>query len=108
MITYNHRQPDVQQTLLRDGDRDSTVRLRYATRPPAFTTQPLLRYSATLGAGALIVILATRFEFLQRWLLTASLNKSQRAAVLGLAIVMPLVVEGDKLIQRRSHRVQSG
>jgi hypothetical protein len=63
---------------------------------------------ATVGAGALIVILAMRFEFLQRWLLTTSLNNSQRAAVLGLAIVMPLVVEGDKLIQRRSHRVQSG
>jgi hypothetical protein len=54
------------------------------------------------------VILATQFEFLQRWLLTTTLNKSQWAAVLGLAIVMPLVVEGDKLIQQRTHRVQSG
>jgi Ca2+-transporting ATPase len=68
-------------------------------RAPAYT-QPLLRFAAILGAGALFVIFATQFQFLQRWLLTTSLNKSQWGAVLGLALVMPLVVEIDKWIQR--------
>jgi Ca2+-transporting ATPase len=60
----------------------------------------LLRFATILGAGALFVVLATQFEFLQRWLLTTSLNKAQWGAVLGLALVMPLVVEIDKWIQR--------
>jgi magnesium-transporting ATPase (P-type) len=64
------------------------------------TTQPLLRFSATLGAGALIVVLSTQFQFLQRWLLTTSLTAPQWGAVLGLALVMPLVVEADKLVRR--------
>jgi Ca2+-transporting ATPase len=67
-------------------------------------TQPLLRFAATLGIGVLIVIFATEFRFLQRWLLTTPLTAPQWAAVLGLALVMPIVVEVDKLIQRvRTH-----
>ena len=41
--------------------------------------------------------------FLQRWLLTTSLNKSEWGVVLGLALVMPLVVEVDKWLQRSRH-----
>src|SRR5215813_5429507 len=66
---------------------------------PAFT-QPLLRFAAILAAGGLIVILSTQFQFLQRWLLTTSLTAPQWGAVLGLALVMPLVVEADKFVQR--------
>jgi Ca2+-transporting ATPase len=71
-------------------------------RAPAFT-QPLLRFASILAVGALIVVLSTQFEFLQRLLLTTSLNKGQWAAVLGLALVMPLVVEIDKFVQRVRH-----
>ena len=66
---------------------------------PAFT-QPLLRFTGFLAAGGLIVILSTQFQFLQRWLLTTSLTAPQWGAVLGLALVMPLVVEADKFVQR--------
>ncbi|HWS47049.1 MAG TPA: HAD-IC family P-type ATPase, partial [Acidimicrobiia bacterium] len=68
-------------------------------RQGAFTF-PLLRYASLLAAGGVIVILSTQFQFLQRWLLTTSLTKAQWAAVFGLALVMPIVVEADKLIQR--------
>jgi Ca2+-transporting ATPase len=68
-------------------------------RLPAFT-QPLLRFAAILAAGGLIMILSTQFGFLQRWLLTTSLTAPQWGAVLGLALVMPLVVEADKFVQR--------
>jgi Ca2+-transporting ATPase len=73
-------------------------------RAHAFT-QPLLRFATILGAGALFVVLSTQFQFLQRWLLTTPLNKAQWGWVLLLALVMPLVVEVDKLVQRiRSSR----
>ena len=68
-------------------------------RQGAFTF-PLLRYASLLAAGGVIVILSTQFQFLQRWLLTTPLTKAQWAAVFGLALVMPIVVEADKLIQR--------
>ena len=70
-------------------------------------TQPLLRFAAVLGAGAMFVVFATQFGFLQRWLLTTSLNKSEWGVVLGLALVMPLVVEIDKWIQRSRHHAHA-
>ena len=68
-------------------------------RAPAWT-QPLGRFAALLGTGALFIVFATEFHFLQRWLLTTELNKGQWARVLGLALVMPVVVEADKFVQR--------
>lgn len=68
-------------------------------RTPAFTNMTV-RFAGLLGAGALIVILATEFRFLRQWLLTVPLTGPQWAAVLGLALVMPIVVELDKLVQR--------
>lgn len=75
-------------------------------RSPAFT-QPLLRFAATLAVGAVILVMATQFQFLQRWLQTTSLTAPQWGAVLGLALVMPLVVESDKFV-RRLHAGRSG
>jgi Ca2+-transporting ATPase len=69
-------------------------------RSPAFT-QPLLKFAGLLFAGGLLVVVATQFGFLQRWLLTVSLSKSQWGWVLLLALVMPVVVEIDKWIMRR-------
>jgi Ca2+-transporting ATPase len=68
-------------------------------RTPAFT-QPLLKFAGTLAIGAVVVVVSTQFGFLQQWLLTTSLTGPQWAAVLGLALVMPVVVEIDKLIRR--------
>jgi Ca2+-transporting ATPase len=63
-----------------------------------------MKFAGMLGAGALIVIFATEFRFLQQWLLTTPLTGPQWAAVLGLALVMPVIVELDKLVQRLQDR----
>jgi Ca2+-transporting ATPase len=68
-------------------------------RAHAFT-QPLLKFAALLGAGALFVVFATQFQFLQRWLQTTALTTDQWGVVLGLALVMPVVVEAHKVVQR--------
>ena len=68
-------------------------------RSPAFT-QPLLKFASLLGIGALIVMFGTQFGFLQRWLLTTPLSKSQWGWVILLALVMPVIVEVDKWIMR--------
>jgi Ca2+-transporting ATPase len=69
-------------------------------RSPAFT-QPLLKFASLLAIGALIVLFGTQFGFLQNWLTTTTLTKSQWGWVLLLALVMPVVVEVDKWIMRR-------
>jgi Ca2+-transporting ATPase len=63
-------------------------------------TQPLLRFAGLLAIGAALLVFSTQFAFLQHWLSTTSLNKGQWGRVLGLALVMPLVVEADKFVQR--------
>ena len=63
-------------------------------------TQPLLKFAGTLGAGAVILLLMTELPTLQRWLDTVPLNGGQWATVLLLALVMPVVVELDKAVQR--------
>jgi Ca2+-transporting ATPase len=47
------------------------------------------------------VILATELAFLQKALLTTSLDGLQWLACLGLALILPIVVEVDKWIRRR-------
>jgi Ca2+-transporting ATPase len=76
-------------------------------RAPAFTP-PLLKFASVLAIGALVVVFATEFGFLQRWLLTVSLSKSQWGWVLLLALVMPVIVEIDKAIRRRRSPERSG
>jgi P-type Ca2+ transporter type 2C len=63
-------------------------------------SQVPLKYAGTLAAGAAIVFLSTELPTLQRWFDTTSLTGYQWAAVFGLALVMPLVVEADKAFQR--------
>jgi Ca2+-transporting ATPase len=72
-------------------------------RQPALANLTM-KFAGTLGIGALIVIFATEFRFLQQWLLTTPLTGPQWAAVLGLALVMPVVVELDKFVQRVRRR----
>ena len=50
---------------------------------------------------AALVVLATELDFLQRGLLTQSLTGLQWLACLGLALIVPVVVEIDKWIRRR-------
>ncbi|HEY8217907.1 MAG TPA: cation-transporting P-type ATPase [Acidimicrobiia bacterium] len=78
--------------------------MRHDRRPAV--AGPLLKYAGILGMGALMVVFATQFGFLQRWLDTTSLTADQWAVVLGLALVMPVVVELDKAWQR--HRARAG
>jgi Ca2+-transporting ATPase len=63
-------------------------------------TQPLLRFTGILAIGAFLMVLATELDVLQRWLKTVPLTAPQWGVVLGLALVMPVVVEADKAIQR--------
>jgi Ca2+-transporting ATPase len=52
-----------------------------------------------------LIVLATRVDFLQHSLLTQPLTGSQWLACLGLALVLPTVIEVGKWI-RRSRRPQ--
>ena len=63
-------------------------------------TQPLLRFAGILSIGAVLIVLATELDVLQRWLKTVPLTAPQWGVVLALALVMPLLVEADKAIQR--------
>ena len=58
------------------------------------------KFAGVLGIGALFVVFSTELSILQRWLQTVPLSTGQWAAVLGLALVMPLIVEVDKAVQR--------
>jgi P-type Ca2+ transporter type 2C len=63
--------------------------------PPILTA---VKWSAIPVA---LLILSTELDFLQHGLLTQSLSGLQWLACIGLALVMPLVVEIDKWIRRR-------
>jgi P-type Ca2+ transporter type 2C len=81
----------------------SGVVMRHGTKP-FWDPVPPFRYLRPLMTGVLILVLATELQFMQQWLLTQPLTGPQWAAVLGLSLVMPIVVEVDKFIQRaRSH-----
>jgi Ca2+-transporting ATPase len=49
-------------------------------------------------------VLATELPFLQRGLLTQPLSGLQWLACIGLALVVPVVVEVDKWVRRRRHQ----
>jgi Ca2+-transporting ATPase len=62
---------------------------------------PLLRALAISLAPVLLILLATELPGLQRELLTESLSGRQWLACVGLAAVLPLVIEGRKWLLRR-------
>ncbi len=49
--------------------------------------------------------LATELGFLQVWLTTRPLSGGQWLAAIGLALLLPVVAEVDKLLMRRRHAV---
>jgi Ca2+-transporting ATPase len=70
--------------------------------PTSGLTPPILSALKFLVIPAALVVLATELDFLQRGLLTQGLTGPQWLACLGLALILPIVVEIDKWIRRRS------
>ncbi len=70
--------------------------------PSSGLVPPVLGAIKVLVIPAALVVLATELNFLQRGLLTQPLNGPQWLACLGLALILPIVVEVDKWIRRRS------
>lgn len=69
--------------------------------PAPFWTTPFLRPFALTVAGVVFMLLATELGFLQRWLNTVPLTGGQWLLCLGAALLLPFVVELDKVRQRR-------
>ena len=76
--------------------------------PESGLAAPLLTAVKVLSAPAILVVLATELDFLQGWLTTQSLTGDQWLAALGLALLLPIVGEVDKVFMRRSAREAHG
>jgi len=69
--------------------------------PASGLAPPILKALAISFVPVLMVVLATELPGLQRGLLTESLSGRQWFACLGLATLLPLVIEGRKWLLRR-------
>jgi len=69
--------------------------------PSSGLTPPVLNAVKILVVPAALLVLSTELSFMQRGLLTQSLDGLQWLACIGLALVLPVVVELDKSIRRR-------
>jgi P-type Ca2+ transporter type 2C len=69
--------------------------------PASGLAPPILRALAISLVPVLLIVLATELPGLQRELLTESLTGRQWFACLGLAALLPLVIEGRKWLLRR-------
>ncbi|GAA3633745.1 cation-translocating P-type ATPase [Microlunatus ginsengisoli] len=69
--------------------------------PDSGLTEPVLDAVKTLTIPVLITIAAVELQFMQRLLETTSLSANQWLACLGLALVLPIVIELKKLVVRR-------
>jgi Ca2+-transporting ATPase len=72
--------------------------------PTSGLVPPILSAVKWLAIPVALVVLATELPFLQRGLLTQPLSGLQWLACIGLALVVPVVVEVDKWVRRRRHR----
>ena len=68
--------------------------------PTSGLVPPILPAVRILAIPVALVVLATELRFLQHGLLTQSLTGDQWLACIGLAMVLPVVVEVDKWIRR--------
>jgi Ca2+-transporting ATPase len=75
--------------------------LRNVTTPFCGLAAPILSAVKILAIPLALVVLATELAFLQRGLMTTSLDGLQWLACVGLALILPIVVEVDKWIRRR-------
>jgi Ca2+-transporting ATPase len=71
--------------------------------PSSGLTPPILGAVKVLVLPTVLLVLATELQFLQKGLLTQPLTGLQWLACIGLALVVPIVVEVDKWIRRRRH-----
>jgi P-type Ca2+ transporter type 2C len=72
--------------------------------PTSGLAPPVLSAVKMLAIPAGLIVLCTELPFLQRGLLTQSLSGMEWLACIGLALVLPVVVEADKWIRRRRDR----
>jgi Ca2+-transporting ATPase len=76
--------------------------------PSSGLTPPVLGALKILVIPAALVVLSTELSFMQRGLLTQSLDGLQWLACIGLALILPIVVEVDKWIRRRRIAAPAG
>jgi Ca2+-transporting ATPase len=69
--------------------------------PTSGLVPPVLRAVLILLAPTGLLVLSTELAFLQRGLLTQALTGGEWLVCLGLALILPIVVEADKWIRRR-------
>ena len=69
--------------------------------PTSGLSAPVLKAAGISVVPAAMIVLATELPLLQRALLTKSLTGPQWLAVIGLALILPVVIEGSKLLRRR-------
>jgi Ca2+-transporting ATPase len=72
--------------------------------PSSGLTPPVLNAIKWLVIPLALIVLSTELSFLQRGLQTQPLTGLQWLACIGLALVLPIVVEVDKWVRRRQHR----
>jgi Ca2+-transporting ATPase len=71
--------------------------------PTSGLVPPVLPAVKWLSIPVALVVLATELDFLQSGLLTQSLTGGEWLACIGLALVLPVVVEVDKWVRRTRH-----
>jgi Ca2+-transporting ATPase len=71
--------------------------------PESGLTAPILRAVAILAIPVALTVLATESHFMQRLLTTQELTDRQWLGAIGLALVVPAVVESEKAIRRWRH-----
>jgi Ca2+-transporting ATPase len=73
--------------------------------PESGLNAPILGALKILSIPVLLVIVAVEWTFMQKLLATTSLTGGQWAACLGLALIVPIVIEVSKAIRRHRARV---
>jgi len=69
--------------------------------PTSGLTPPILKALGVALISVILIVLATELPGLQKGLLTTSLTGRQWVACFGLALMLPIVIEGSKWIRRR-------
>ena len=69
--------------------------------PTSGLTPPILKALAVALVPLTLIVLATELPGLQKGLLTTSLTGREWVACFGLALLLPIVIEGSKWIRRR-------
>jgi magnesium-transporting ATPase (P-type) len=76
--------------------------------PTSGLVPPILSAVKWLAIPVVLVVLSTELPFMQRALLTQPLTGPQWLICIGLAVVLPVVVEADKWVRRSRHRQPVG